>query len=29
MTLKLLHLWCHSQQIRTPQAKNFFSSAIY
>ena len=25
--LKVLHLWRHSQKIRTPQAKNFFSSA--
>jgi len=24
MTLKLLHLWCHSQKIRNPQPKNFF-----
>ena len=29
MTLKLLHLWRHLQKIRTPQPKNFFSSAIY
>jgi len=29
MTLKLLHLWCQSQTIRTPQPKNFFTSAIY
>jgi len=29
MTLKLLHLWRQSQKIRTPQPKNFFSSAIY
>jgi len=28
MTLKLLHLWCHSQKTRTPRQK-FFSSAIY
>jgi len=25
---KLPHLWCHSQNIRNPQPKNFFSSAI-
>jgi len=24
MTLKLLHLWCQSQKIRTPQPQNFF-----
>jgi len=24
MTLKLLHLWRHSQKICTPQPKNFF-----
>jgi len=24
MTLKLLHLWRHSQKTRTPQAKIFF-----
>jgi len=29
MTQKLLHLWRHSQKIRTPQPKNFFSSVIY
>jgi len=29
MTLKLLYLWRHSQKTRTPQAKIFFSSAIY
>jgi len=29
MTLKLLHLWRHSQKICIPQAKKFFSSAIY
>jgi len=29
MTPKLLHLWCQSQKIRTPQPKKFFSSAIY
>jgi len=28
-SLKVLHLWLHSQKTRTPQAKNFFSSAIY
>jgi len=28
--LKVLHLWRHSQKNHTPpQAKNFFSSAIY
>jgi len=27
--LKDLHLWCHSQKIRTPQPKNSFSSASY
>jgi len=27
--LKVLHLWRHSQPTRTPQEKNFFSSAIY
>ena len=25
---KLLHLCCHSQKIRNPQPKNFFSSAV-
>jgi len=25
--LKVLHLWCHAQKIRTPQPKNFCSSA--
>ena len=29
MTLKLLHLWCQSQKIRTPQRNNFFWSALY
>jgi len=29
MTPKLLHLWCQSQKIHTPQAKNFISSSIY
>jgi len=29
MTLKLLHLRRQSQKIRTPQPKNFLSSAIY
>jgi len=24
ITLKLLHLWCQSQKIRTPQPKMFF-----
>jgi len=28
MTLKLLHLWRHSQKSCTPQPKNVFSSAI-
>jgi len=28
MAQKLFHLWCHSQKIRNPQPKNFFSSAI-
>jgi len=26
-SLKVLHLWCHSQRTRTAQAKKFFSSA--
>jgi len=26
---KVLHLWRHSQKKCTPQAKKFFSSAIY
>jgi len=29
MTPKLLHLWCQSQKIHTPNQKIFFSSAIY
>jgi len=29
MTLKLLHLRCHSQKICTPQPNNFISSADY
>jgi len=29
MTLKLLHLWCHSQKIHNPQPKNLFLSANY
>jgi len=29
MTLKLLHSWRHSQKTCIPQAKIFFSSAIY
>jgi len=27
--LKVLYLWSHSQKIRNPQPKNFFSSADY
>jgi len=29
MTLKLLHLWRHSQKIYNPQTNKFFSNAIY